>query len=241
MTFLPTDVQSQIRSFGARLKQLRLRRGWKLQELAHQSGLSKTFLSRLESGSRQASIAAVLTLARVLEVSLANLFESPAASEPCVIVRRAEAVERHANGLAYVPLSNAARFSNLQPLRVRIPLSRRGNQHYHHDGEEWLYVLSGSVTLSLAGKTYDFEVGDAAHFESRLPHRLMARGKRDAEVLLVASPQAGQMLLPRPAVSQYRAIPMPTHFALPPLKLIPPRAKGRRALTDEKTPTPKTP
>src|SRR5579871_6822470 len=115
MTNLENEVQTQLSSFGARLRELRLQRGWTLQDLAAQSGLSKTFLSRLESGDRQASIAAVLTLSRILDVSIASLFESTLATDPCVIVRAAEAVEQKTNGLAYVTLSNPGRFFNLQP------------------------------------------------------------------------------------------------------------------------------
>ena len=212
MTILENEVQSQLYSFGARLRELRLQRGWTLQDLAGQSGLSKTFLSRLESGDRQASIAAVLTLSRVFDVSLSFLFESQLATDPCVIVRGADAVEKTSNGLYYVPLSNAGRFFNLQPMRLRVPLSRRGKEHYHHDGEEWIYVLSGALTLSLAGKTYDVESGDAVHFDSRLPHRLIARGTRDADVLLVASPLSGSVV--QSAARQYRAIPAPGLSAL---------------------------
>ena len=207
MNVLLDDIQPQLRSFGARLKELRLQRGWTLQDLAGQSGLSKTFLSRLESGDRQASIAAVLTLSRIFDVSLASLFESPLATEPCVIVHGHDAIEHTANGLAYVPLSNAGRFFNLQPMRVRVSPSRRGNEHYHHDGEEWIYVLSGALTLSLAGRTYDLERGDAAHFDSRLRHRLIARGSRNAEVLVVASPLSGLVPLWNPTVRQHRAVP----------------------------------
>ena len=235
MSNLESEVQTQLNSFGARLRELRLRRGWTLQELANQSGLSKTFLSRLESGDRQASIAAVLTLSRVLDVSLAFLFESELATEPCVIVRSAETAEKSANGLYYTPLSNTGRFFNLQPMRVRVPISRRGKEHFHHDGEEWLYVLSGSITLSLAGKAYDLERGDAAHFDSRLPHRLIARGTDDAEVLLVASQ------LSRPGMQstarQLRAIPAP---AFPALKsprrpaLTTGRSKGRHVPSPRK-------
>jgi quercetin dioxygenase-like cupin family protein len=49
-------------------------------------------------------------------------------------------------------------------------------------------VLSGKLTLSLAGQMYDLNVGDAVHFDSRLPHRIIARGKVAPEILLVASP-----------------------------------------------------
>jgi transcriptional regulator with XRE-family HTH domain len=181
-------VQSQLGSFGAKLQELRLTRGWTLQELAQRSGLSKAFLSRLESGDRQASIAAVLTLSTIFDVSLTSLFESGPAAEPCVVVRRAEAEEHAANGLTYVPLSSSTSRFNLQALRVRISRARRGNEHYNHRGEEWLYVLSGALTLSLNGRTYELETGDAAHFDSRLPHRLIPRGGRDAELIVVASP-----------------------------------------------------
>ncbi len=207
MITLHEQIQSQLSSFGTRLQELRLQRGWTLQQLADRSSLSKAFLSRLESGDRQASIAAVLTLSRIFGVSLASLFEPDPAAEPCVIARGAEGVERHANGLAYVPLSKANRFFHLQPIRVRISRSRRGEEHYHHEGEEWIYVLSGSLTLSLAGKTYDLEPGDAAHFASQLPHRLMARGSRDAEVLVVASPFSQSAAVSRPPVRERRAIP----------------------------------
>lgn len=208
---LADEIKSQLHSFGARLRELRLQRGWTLEELACRSRLSKAFLSRLESGGRQASIAAALTLSRIFGVSLASLFESQLAVEPCVIVRAGEAVEKTANGLKYVSLSNAGRFYNLQPIRVKVSPARRGNEHYHHDGEEWVYLLSGSLTLSLAGKTYDLSPGDAAHFDSRLPHRLIARGKSDAEVLLVASPVSNPPssgLALHPAAGQNRAIPI---------------------------------
>jgi transcriptional regulator with XRE-family HTH domain len=232
MNVLLDEIEPQLRSFGARLRELRLQRGWTLQDLAGQSGFSKTFLSRLESGDRQASIAAVLTLSRIFGVSLATLFESPLATDPCVIVRGASAVEQTTNGLAYVPLSDAWRFTNLQPMRVRIPVSRRGSEHYHHDGEEWIYVLSGTLTLSLSGKTYDLERGDAAHFDSRLPHRLIARGSRDAEVLVVASPLSSSLPMVNPSVRQYRAIPALGLLEFKPQKSLPsgfdrPRAARR--------------
>ena len=88
-----------------------------------------------------------------------------------------------------------------------MPALRRGSEHYHHDGEEWIYLLSGALTLSLAGNTYDLMPGDAAHFDSRLPHRLIAMGNQDAEVLLVASPVTSSTQRRLPVVSQHRAVP----------------------------------
>jgi transcriptional regulator with XRE-family HTH domain len=213
MSIIRDPIEVQLDSFGRRLRELRQGRAWSLQELAEKSGLSKTFLSRLETGDRQASIAAVLSLARIFGVSLASMFEEDLAVEPCLIVRGAEAVSKSTNGLSYTPLSNAERFFNLQPMRLVVSSSRRGSAHFQHEGEEWIYLLAGRLTLSLAGKTYDLEPGDAAHFDSRLPHRLIPRGSHDAEVILVAMPfsapgRAATLMLP-----SRRAIPTP--IALP--------------------------
>ncbi len=73
--------------------------------------------------------------------------------------------EEHQRLEILLSLSHAGRFFNLQPIKVIVPVSRRSDEHYHHDGEEWIYVLSGALTLSLAGKTYDLSPGDAAHFD----------------------------------------------------------------------------
>jgi quercetin dioxygenase-like cupin family protein len=59
---------------------------------------------------------------------------------------------------------------------------------YQHEGEEWVYVLSGQLRLALSGRFYDLAAGDSAHFDSRLPHRLTALGGTDAELILVACP-----------------------------------------------------
>jgi uncharacterized cupin superfamily protein/DNA-binding XRE family transcriptional regulator len=203
---LEPEIQSQLNSFGAQLRELRLRRGWTLEELACRSGLSKAFLSRLESGGRQASISAALTLAKIFDVSLASLFESPMAKEPCAVVRAANLVMKSMNGLRYTPLSHAGSSFNLQPIKVTVPTSRQGDEHYHHAGEEWIYLLAGALTLSISGHRYDLSPGDAAHFDSRLPHRLISTGKQDAEVLLVASSMADPGPITLPSVREYRAI-----------------------------------
>ena len=171
-------VKDQLAAFGSNLKQLRRQRDWSLNELAKRSGLSPAFLSRLESGDRQASISAVLTLSQVFGLSLAEMFETQVALEPCLVVRKSEEEMREANGLAYVPLSRAGHHFNLRPIRVTVSLDRAGNEHFRHEGEEWIYVLSGQITLSLAGEKYDLAAGDAVHFDSRLPHRVMARGRK---------------------------------------------------------------
>jgi len=177
----------ELATLGDRLRALRSARGWTLEELAERSGLSKPFLSRLESGSRQPSIAAVLTLARVFEVPMGSLFDTRHEDESCIVVRADGAATRKGNGISYVPLSGASRF-NLQPMRALISPLRQGDERYQHEGEEWLYVLSGRLKLRVGEREYELEEGEAAHFDSRLPHRLDALDGKAAEVVLVACP-----------------------------------------------------
>jgi transcriptional regulator with XRE-family HTH domain len=177
----------ELEMLGERLRALRSAREWTLEELAEQSGLSKPFLSRLESGDRQPSIAAVLTLARVFGVPMGSLFDGPQEDESCLVVRAGSAAIHKGNGISYVPLSGASRF-NLQPMRAMISPERQGSERYQHEGEEWLYVLSGRILLKVGDREYKIEPGEAAHFDSRQPHRLEAMDGREAEVILVACP-----------------------------------------------------
>lgn len=186
---LPDTVDQELARSSQRLGELRSERGWTLDELAERSGLSKPFLSRLEAGDRRPSIAAVLTLARVYGVSIGAIFE-PSTVESCIVVRGAQAKQRKGDGLIYTPLSSGQRFANLQPIRLTICADRVGDKRYQHEGEEWVYVLAGAVRLALGEKTYELASGDAAHFDSRIPHRLSAMGEKDAEVIVVACPIA---------------------------------------------------
>lgn len=175
-------------SLGNRLHAMRESRSWTLETLADLTGLSKAYLSRLESGVRQPSIVVLCTIAKAFGVSIATLFEQPDEAADCVIIRGGSGGQRRANGLRYQPLSSSTKPFNLQPIAVTIPFDRGGNEVYQHEGEEWLHVVAGRVQLSIGNKTYQLETGDSAHFCSRLGHRLDALDEQDAQIILVACP-----------------------------------------------------
>jgi transcriptional regulator with XRE-family HTH domain len=185
---MSTHFQEQLAVFGVRLKQLRLERGWTLDDVARQSNFSKGYLSRLESGDRQASIASVLTLARLFGVSVASLFEGES-PEPIIVVRRDAIASHQVDGLTCWPLSARTHPFQVQPMRVIVSPDRLGDECRSHDGEEWVYVVSGELTLFVGGQSLEMNAGDAAHFDARLPHRLSARNGCEAEALLVAAPE----------------------------------------------------
>ena len=189
---METDyLQGQLVSFGFRLRALRQQRRWTLDDLAQNCGLSKGYLSRLESGDRQASIAAVLTLSRLFGVSLAEMFDEGRA-EPVGVVRYGGTAAFDADGLTCWALSTRPAPLQLQPMRVIVSPDREGEERRQHDGEEWLYVLSGELTLLVGGQSFELNPGDAAHFDARLPHRLIARSGLESEVLLVAAPASSR-------------------------------------------------
>jgi transcriptional regulator with XRE-family HTH domain len=215
---------------GARLRFLRNRNGWTLEQLSVRTELSEPFLSRLESGQRQPSLAALITLARAYSMPLAALLdETPSSSAP-VVIRAGRASERYANGLQYRVASGNSPNVNLHAIHVTVPPKREHEVFYRHDGEEWLHVLSGQLRLIFENAEHLLKPGDSAHFEAAAPHRLAAIGPHNAEVLVVscsvppsslllANDKAPVLKMPlekKQRRARIRAIPGPIDSPLPP-------------------------
>jgi len=180
------QLQLELTKLGTRLRNLRSQRGWTLEDLANRAGVSEAYLSRLEGGERQPSLAVLFSLAQTYGIALPSLFKPEPQDATCVVVRAGSTATRQGHGLSYKPLSGGDRFTNLQPIRVTVPVNRPGDCLYEHDGEEWLYVLSGQLGLVFSDEEHVLYKGDAAHFDACRPHRLLAKGQEDAEIILVA-------------------------------------------------------
>ena len=192
-------TQREMSRLGARLRDLRTGRGWTQDDLARRTGLSKSYLSRIEDGERQPSLASLLSLAQAYGIALASLFTEPTQEKrPGAVLRAASLPLQEGNGLSYTPLSSLERTANMQPIRVTVSARREGGEMYVHDGEEWLYVLSGTLNLALADENHVLHPGDTAHFDARVPHRLSALNGIDAELILVACAS------PRTLLGSYR-------------------------------------
>ncbi len=85
----------------------------------------------------------------------------------------------------------------MQPVRVVVSAQRQGKELYQHEGEEWLYVLSGTLQLTLSEDTFTLFPGDAAHFDAREPHRLTALGGEDVRT------DCRRLPAPRPLLDSY--------------------------------------
>ncbi len=195
------DVERSITELGYRLGSIREGRGWTLDELAERSGISKPQLSRLESGERRPSLAALLSLSKAYGVAVGAFFCAPDTAADIQVVRAEKGLPQEANGLTYWPLSTGASRFNLQPIRVVVSPGRTEVDRYSHEGEEWLFVLSGGLRVTVGARTEILSAGDSAHFDSRLPHRLDAMNNVDAELIVVACPLEARPFArpPRPA------------------------------------------
>ena len=171
-------------ALGDRLRSAREARGLTLDQVAERSGLSKAHLSRLESGERQPSIAALLDLAKILGVRVSSVLGEDVDGAPIAILGPDE--PRHdAGGLSIATCSGYADSRALEALRVTVSPDRPATAPARHRGEEWIYVLSGELELEYAGRLYDLGPSTSAHFDADRPHRMTARGGA-AEVLIVA-------------------------------------------------------
>ncbi|WP_084038414.1 helix-turn-helix domain-containing protein [Demequina sp. NBRC 110053] len=176
------DELSQV---GPRLRAARQARGWTLEDLATRASVSASTLSRLESGKRQATLELLLPLTRQLGIRVDDLLP-PADRDPRV--RRAP-IRR--GGLVMVPL--APESSTLRAYRITYPPVAETPAPRVHDGHEWLYVLSGELRLHLGEQELLLTAGEAAEFDTRVPHAMSAARGRPAEVLSIFN-EAGERM-----------------------------------------------
>lgn len=194
MDELPTSGAahgSQLSAVPARLARLRFERNWTLERLSEASGLSVGYLSRLENGVRQPSIAALLSLAEAYGVTLSDLVDPPDLREHSPVIRSGDVTRHDGVGLTYASLTGGAlRRPTLQAMHLVIREERGPRGPSTHDGEEWLHVLGSRLELRLGDEIHELDRGDTAHFDASLPHGLTAISTA-SEVLLVASSKHG--------------------------------------------------
>lgn len=177
-----TTIAKALDQVGPRLKQLRAHRGVTLTALAETTGISKSTLSRLETGQRRASLELLLPLAQAYRVPLDDLVGAPEVGDPRV---RLKASKR--NGRTVLPLTRQP--GGVQAWKIIVPVSNSTPQPKAHDGYEWLFVLSGRMRLVLGDHDLVLGPGEVAEFDTRVPHWFGSDGSGTAEVLSLFGPQ----------------------------------------------------
>jgi transcriptional regulator with XRE-family HTH domain len=162
---------------GPRLRRVREQRGLTLTGAARATGISKSTLSRLETGQRRPSLELLLPLAHTYRVPLDDLVGAPEVGDPRIRLK-----PRRVNGRTVLPLT---RPGGIQAWKIVIPRAQSEPQPRTHDGFEWLYVLSGRMRLVLGEQDLVLEVGEAAEFDTQVPHWFGSTGGQPAEVLSI--------------------------------------------------------
>ncbi|MFK4066440.1 helix-turn-helix domain-containing protein [Streptomyces sp. NPDC029674] len=170
---------------GPRLRALRQARGTTLAALATETGLTASTLSRLENGKLRPTLEQLLPLARAHDVPLDDLVAAPPTGDPRVHLRP---VRR--SGLVMVPLTR--RPGGIQAYKVIYPPADRIAARIElrtHEGYEWFYVLDGCVRFVLGEREFQLGVGEAAEFDTRVPHWIGSADSRPAELLALFGAQ----------------------------------------------------
>ncbi|MGY1690443.1 helix-turn-helix domain-containing protein [Geodermatophilus sp. SYSU D01105] len=170
------DLDQALDSVGPRLRALRRQRETTLTDLSAATGISVSTLSRLESGARRPTLELLLPLARAHGVTLDELVDAPPTGDPRIHLRP---VTR--DGMTMLPLSRRA--GGIQAYKLVIPPGRNQPDLKTHEGYEWLYVLDGRLRVVLGEHDLVLAPGEAAEFDTRVPHWFGAAGPEPVEFL----------------------------------------------------------
>jgi transcriptional regulator with XRE-family HTH domain len=173
-----------VTALGDRLRAAREARGLTLEQVSESTGVSKAHLSRLESGERQPSVGILVELAATLGTRVGALLGEDADGAP-LATYTPSAPRHNAAGLRIAASSGFPNSRALEAMRIHVPADREPGPPARHRGEEWIYVLQGTLELEYDGVLHELPGDVAAHFDAGRPHRFAARA--GAELLLVSA------------------------------------------------------
>jgi transcriptional regulator with XRE-family HTH domain len=185
---------------GPRLKQLRQRRDITLSDLAQETGLSISTLSRLEAGLRLPSLEQLLPLARAYGLTLDELVDAPPTGDPRINLRPIPT----SDGSTILPLTRRA--GGIQAYKFVLPAGRDDTEPElrTHEGYDWAFVLNGRLRLVLGEHDLVLEPGEAAEFDTRTPHWFGATASGPVEFLSLIGKQ-GERAHVRAAPRQHQS------------------------------------
>jgi transcriptional regulator with XRE-family HTH domain len=171
---------------GPRLRTLRQARQATLTEVSKTTGISVSTLSRLESGSRRPTLELLFPLAKAYGVTLDDLVGAPETGDPRIHMRPVAFGSR-----TVVPLTR--RSGGLQAYKMVISGAVKGHSEdpepRTHEGYDWLYVLNGRLRMILGENDFILEPGEAAEFDTRVPHWFDAADAKPVELLCLFGKQ----------------------------------------------------
>lgn len=178
-------IDRTLDAVGPRLKHLRRRRDATLADLAGETGISVSTLSRLEAGLRRPTLEQMLPLARAFGVTLDELVGAPPTGDPRINLRAV----RGDDGTVILPLTR--RPGGIQAYKFVLPTGTDDAEPdlRTHEGYDWVYVLNGTLRLVLGDHDLILEPGEVAEFDTRTPHWFGATSAGPVEFLSLVGRQ----------------------------------------------------
>lgn len=170
---------------GPRLKHLRLHRDVTLTALSAATGISASTLSRLEAGLRRPTLEQLLPLARYYGVTIDSLVDAPRTADPRIDLRPVSC----SDGSVIIPLTR--RPGGIQAFKFVLPTGSDDAvpELHTHEGYDWAYVLNGTLRLILGEHDLRLHAGEAAEFDTRIPHWFGATSAGPVEYLSLVGRQ----------------------------------------------------
>lgn len=171
-------------SFGERIRRLREANGISMETFSHDTGYSEEFLKDIEDGRIAPPVAAVLQLSRFFNVDMEQV---QGTSSKQTTRQRTTSHKKRVASYAYKPLTKpGAKKQHLRAYRVTIdPKTEHKGVEYHHEGEEFIYVLQGRLKIQVGQNTSTLKEGGSISFDSSLSHKLSNPAQEKAELLVV--------------------------------------------------------
>ena len=171
---------------GDRLRRLRTRAHRTLKEVAQATGLSISFISALERGGSGASVASLRRLAEAYGVTMRELFGADLQQSSPLVRGEDRPVMQWDNGVRFEEMASGEKV--MDPSYIRVPPGAGSEGFYSHNGEEFVYVISGTLFVELKDQgAYRVEPGDTLYFSSTTQHRWWA-GDEPVEAVYVNTP-----------------------------------------------------
>jgi transcriptional regulator with XRE-family HTH domain len=189
MSSQATSVEARV-DVGERLRAIRKLRRVTLRTVAERSDLSESFLSQVERGQANASVASLKRIAGALGVNVADLFEPNGSPSRPRVLRRESRPALTFGTLGQKYMLTPRPLEHLQVILGEFDQGgSTGDEPYTHgDSEELLVVLEGIVHLQLGTEVFELRGGDSIDYRSSTPHRLINAGDGIAEVMWIISP-----------------------------------------------------
>jgi transcriptional regulator with XRE-family HTH domain len=174
-------VMDEAESVGMQIRMAREARGLSVLELAEKAGCSEEYLDWVEEGQVQPPVALLIRLARALRMDSGTFLETQQS-----LSRRKQEADKRTEHYSYRTLTPSEEDSHLMAFSITIPpKTSHTGVGYRHEGEEFVYVLSGEVVVTIEKKRKKLAKRECLRFNSNLHHHLSNPGSRKAELLVI--------------------------------------------------------